>query len=147
YTNDTPLATLGGRNPLNPCYRPWGVNGRSANDTVFPTMKNLFVKDPMVTRSDDWDFEASKFANPGWLGRIHRGSPWQTIYLKSPATDTNFAAGWGMWSGHVITNWDGFGSVAPDFALTSPTNDYHILDLFTTAFTENASKGQMSVNQ
>src|SRR5262249_577760 len=38
--------------------------------------------------SDDWDFPTNKFPNIGWLGRVHRGTPWQTVYLKSPGVFT-----------------------------------------------------------
>ena len=41
----------------------------------------------MVTRSDDWDFPTNKFPNIGWLGRVHRGTPWQTIDMKSPVAN------------------------------------------------------------
>ena len=34
-------------------------------------------------RSDDWQFPTNKFPNLGWIGRVHRGTPWQTVYLKS----------------------------------------------------------------
>ena len=44
---------------------------------------NLAFKDPLVRVSDNWDFPANKFPTVGWLGRVHRGTPWQTIYLKA----------------------------------------------------------------
>ena len=37
---------------------------------------NLALKDPGVRWSDDWNFPTHNLANPGWLGRIHRGTPW-----------------------------------------------------------------------
>ena len=49
-----------------------------------PNPFNLALKDPLVWRSDDWDFPTYKFPSVGWLGRVHRGTPWQTVYLKSP---------------------------------------------------------------
>jgi len=57
--------------------RPAGTT--AAND---PYALNVNVKDPLVRRSDDWDFPTNKFPNLGWLGRVHRGTPWQTVYLK-----------------------------------------------------------------
>src|SRR5205823_2074191 len=105
---------------------------------------DVTVKDPLITRSDDWDFVTNKFPGIGWLGRVHRGTPWQTVYLKAGASDTNK---WQKWSGHVITNWDGYGITLFDSLLTHPTMDYHIFDLFTTAFNDNAARGQMSINQ
>ena len=44
---------------------------------------NLAFKDPLVTNSDNWDFPADKLPTVGWLGRVHRGTPWQTVYLKA----------------------------------------------------------------
>ena len=76
-------------------------------------------------RSDDWDFPTNKLPNIGWLGRVHRGTPWQTIYLKShlafddalkKQTRALTPQEWAAWSGS-------FG--------THPTNDWKFLDLFT----------------
>jgi len=119
----------------------------SGTDTTPPTRTKLEVKDPLVMKSDDWQFVTNKFPGPGWLGRVHRGTAWQTMYLKAPDTNAAFAQTWLKWSGHVITNWDGRGTVRNDHFITNPTNDYRILDLFTTAFNDNASRGQLSVNQ
>ena len=44
---------------------------------------NLAIKDPLVRQSDDWDFPTYKLPTVGWLGRVHRGTPWQSVYLKS----------------------------------------------------------------
>jgi len=44
---------------------------------------NLAYKDPLIWGSDYWSFPTNQTWNPNWLGRIHRGTPWQTIYLKS----------------------------------------------------------------
>ena len=60
-----------------------------------PEPYNLALKDPLVWQSDDWDFPTYKFPTVGWLGRVHRGTPWQTVYLKSPdilAADSNDVA-------------------------------------------------------
>lgn len=113
---------------LNDRFRPWGGNPFKdpASDT---NAYSLALKDPLVTKSDDWDFPTNKFANIGWLGRVHRGTPWQTIYLKSPAADTN---AWLQWSGSLGTH---------------PTNDWKILDFFTTATYDNTARGLLSVNQ
>ena len=67
---------------------------------------------------------------------MHRGTPWQTIYLKS-AIDPRSGQPvdlktWGQWSGS-------FG--------THPTNDWKLLDLFTVAPNDTASRGLLSVNQ
>jgi hypothetical protein len=113
---------------LNARYKPWrGGGGRElgAQDN------NLGVKDPGITRSDDWEFPTNKFASIGWLGRVHRGTPWQTIYLKSQAaTDTE-------WNNHFFDRG----------LFAHPTNDWRLIDVFTTAIHPNASHGQLSINQ
>src|SRR5262249_44086471 len=39
------------------------------------------------------------------------------------------------------------GQVMPDAAFSVPTNDWRALDVFTTAINDNATHGQLSVNQ
>jgi hypothetical protein len=87
------------------------------------------VKDPGIRKSDDWDFPTNKFPSIGWLGRVHRGSPWQTVYLKAGGVDGN--------------TWTRF-SLDPR---SHPTNDWRLVDVFTTAIHPNASHGQLSINQ
>jgi hypothetical protein len=82
-----------------------------------------------VFGSDDWDFPRSKLASIGWLGRVHRGTPWQTVYLKPDGVAPE------RWRKEV-------GSFD-----TQPTNDWRFLDLFTVAPNDNAARGLMSVNQ
>ncbi len=127
-----PPSNLGMRNER---FRPWG--GSPGKDTLNDASAyDLALKDPLVYKSDDWAFPENplatnvvKFANIGWLGRVHRGTPWQTIYLKSAMTaPTN----WVRWSGSYGTD---------------PTNDWKFLDLFTTALNDNAARGLLSVNQ
>lgn len=132
---------------LNKRYEPWGGAGGSGS----PTIVDLKVKDPLMMGSDSWDFPTNKFPNVGWLGRVHRGTPWQTAYLKPSGTDL---ATWRKWTGNglLMTN---FGQIAfysnnivyQDAFLTQPTNDWHLLDLFTAALNDNATRGQMSINQ
>jgi hypothetical protein len=147
---------------VNERYEPWG-NPSSKQDTMFA----LEVKDPLVTRSDDWDFPTNRLPTIGSMGRIHRGTPWQTLYLKSKAIDiTN----WMKWTGNlqIITNfgqidtnivkintninnlWIGTlpaTNLAYDLSFTYPTNDWGIPEMFTTAFNDNAARGRLSVNQ
>lgn len=111
---------------LNKRYRPWGGNPNESND---PIGKDARYKDPMVRSSDDWDFPGQKLLNVGWMGRVHRGTPWQTLYLKSDLAHTN---AWFRWAGNYGTH---------------PTNDWLFADLFTVAPNDNASRGLLSVNQ
>ena len=136
---------------LNDRYRPWGGNPQltpagNPNNWSFPSeylkangdrqAYDVRLKDPLITRSDDWQFPTNKWPSIGWIGRVHRGTPWQTIYLKSAGiTETN---------GVDVTNtWYGWaGSIG-----THPTNDWKILDAFTVAPNDNAARGLISVNQ
>ena len=146
--SDTPPnANLG---TVNTRYEPWGKRGGPTD-----TPLDLSIKDPGVRRSDDWDFPTNKFPNVGWLGRIHRGTPWQTIYLKSPIKDL---PGWMKWTGNpakpLTINYGQWNTnIVPiltgtnDAYFTHPFNDRAIIDLFTTSFDQNSSRGRMSVNQ
>jgi hypothetical protein len=141
-----PLPGQTSTTPLNGHFRPWGGNPNKAGDSAPPTARRLELKDPMIKISDHWNFVTNKFPNVGWLGRVHRGTPWQTLFLKS--TNIDFAT-WTNWVGNnfVMMNYDDRGSSNYDAVFSMPTNDFHVLDLFTTAINENASKGQLSVNQ
>src|SRR5262249_55578826 len=98
-----PLQNIG---EINTRYRPWGGNPQN-NDPL--TDQQVAVKDPYVTRSDDWEFPTNKYPNIGWLGRVHRGTPWQTVFLKS--TNAMQIGGrldlglqnWSKWTGNPVT--------------------------------------------
>lgn len=129
-------STPGGTNEL---YNPWG--GRDGNsmlnaDYAWPE------KDPGVYSSDFWDFPTQKLPNLGWLGRIHRGTPWQTVFLK--ADDPAYSGT--VRSGLIDNAWwqHAGGSFMPQ---TFPTNDWRLLDLFTAAIHPNATRGRLSINQ
>jgi hypothetical protein len=110
---------------INPNYRPWNYDNQHADNI------NKELKDPLVRSSDDWNFPTTnKFGNIGLLGRVHRGTPWQTVYLKANAPA--FSA----WTNHHA---GGF--------LSMPTNDWRLADIFTVAQHPNASRGRLSINQ
>ena len=186
-----------GQGEVNRRYRPW-----PATVSESPQQYNLAHKDPLIRSSDDWRFPDRGFPNIGWLGRVHRGTPWQTIYLKaylgSDDEITPGAAGGDRSlnllaltdlppdntlppiqggssypfrteaidpdTGEIVEAADRGGLLATrrsrrlDTALTRwsrwsgssdthPTNDWRILDFFTIALNDNASKGLLSVNQ
>ncbi|HXD01578.1 MAG TPA: hypothetical protein VN048_19740, partial [Verrucomicrobiae bacterium] len=127
---------------INQRYMPWGgsLNGGNPDYNT-----NMALKDPLVTKSDDWQFPEYKIPNIGWLGRVHRGTPWQTVYMKSSPVDAGL---WQKWTGNA-----GFfpgpnpANLTPDSTFSQPINDWGIFDLFTTAPNDNATRGQLSVNQ
>ncbi|HEY5915273.1 MAG TPA: hypothetical protein VJA21_32225, partial [Verrucomicrobiae bacterium] len=154
-SHNPPLDNIG---KINNRFEPWGGNsaGRSSPD-IAPF--DISAKDPLLTRSDFWDFPTNKYPNVGWLGRVHRGTPWQTIFLKS--TNVLQSAGldnWKKWTGNLvaITNWGG-GVISTsvlasnawmfDAVFSLPTNDWRLMDVFTTALNDNSTMGRLSVNQ
>ncbi len=80
--------------------------------------------------SDDWSFPTNQHLSLSWLGRVHRGTPWQTVYWKNSAPD--FRA-WCEW-------------VSPGDSTTAmlvyPTNDWRLFDelapLFDDGYPANA---------
>jgi hypothetical protein len=93
--------------------------------------------DPGMFSSTNWQFPTNLFPSVGWLGRVHRGTPWQTVYLKSD--DPVHGPGWGA----AIDNYTPW----VNSPYTYPTNDWAIIDLFTTVPNDNAARGLLSVNQ
>jgi len=121
---------------LNDHYTPWGgnVNNNSADANAY----NFKIKDPLAYSSDNWDFPTNKLATVGWLGRVHRATPWQTVYLKaSDILDNNGINTWKQWTGDTQNS---------DAGNSAPVQDRQLFDLFTTAFNDNATRGQLSVN-
>jgi hypothetical protein len=118
-TNDS-LGRVNGR------YEPWRGSPLQQPISQFTDSR---IKDAGITKSDDWDFPTNKFPSIGWLGRVHRGTPWQTVYLKALVADANL---WGQYS------------LDP---LSHPTNDWRLVDVFSVAVHPNASHGQLSINQ
>jgi len=122
---------------LNKRFEPWGGYPgveATAQASRIPAY-GLMAKDPGVRIPDDWDFPTNKYPTLGWLGRVHRGTPWQTIYMKSPGVDNT---AWSRWTG------DNNGL---DSNYSKPINDRVVFDVFTTAFNEDATRGQLNVNQ
>ncbi|HEX7619494.1 MAG TPA: hypothetical protein VF480_12350, partial [Verrucomicrobiae bacterium] len=128
-------------------YQPWGLATASGNG-IDANPNNLSYKDPLVRGSDNWDFPADKLPTVGWLGRVHRGTPWQTVYLKASdvlnliqtaGSITNYVGDtiWMAWTG----NRNVF-----DATNAAPAQDRLLFDLFTTAINDNATRGQLSVN-
>jgi hypothetical protein len=160
-TSPSPVDTLGS---ISARYAPWGwqaqaVSASTATSSSGISPWEMAVKDPVSVldwpagRSDAWDFPTNKFANVGWVGRVHRGTPWQTVYLKPSGFDP---VKWQQWSGNpvvevnvgqFVTNIVPLNAAITNAYFTQPTNDWRLLDLFTAALNDNATRGQLSVNQ
>ncbi len=133
YRSTNFFGTLPDIRYLNARYKPWGQNYAvpGAADISY----NSAYKDPLMTNSDSWNFPTNKLPTVGWLGRVHRGTPWQTVYLK--ASGINVAT-WMNWTGNLNTN---------DAINAMPTKDRLLFDDFTTTLNDNATRGQLSINQ
>jgi hypothetical protein len=134
YTNPLSSVVSSPGNSLgNKRYAPWGgVQPDPSNPQ--PAKFRFAEKDPGVYAPDFWDFPLQHFPSLGWLGRVHRGTPWQTIYLKAPDPDYTMED----WAAHTGA------AFMPD---TFPTNDWRLLDIFTAAVHPNATRGRLSINQ
>jgi hypothetical protein len=147
-TNNSPNGNLGA---LNQSYRPWGGNPLLPGEDQNPS--NLTIKDPLVRQSDDWDFPTYRLPTVGWLGRVHRGTPWQTVYLKAPDVlrgiqvtggVTNYVGTnvWSQWTGDTqVINSQNYDAIN-----TVPAQDRLLFDIFSIAPNDNATRGQLSVN-
>jgi hypothetical protein len=122
---------------LSDRYMPWGKlsSPSTPDELATKTAYTTAIKDPLVFSSDYWDFPTNKFPTVGWLGRVHRGTPWQTVYLKATGVDVN---DWSTWTGDVNMY---------DATNMIPDRDRLLFDLFTTAPNDNATRGQLPVNQ
>jgi hypothetical protein len=140
---DTNILSLKLGRTIHGAYQPWGTIGADVKDLKDPSdpeyqntapLYDERLKDSMITRSDDWQFPTQKFPSIGWLARVHRGTPWQTINFKGFKQEANFA------------EWRRQARLAFQ-AENHPTNDWGLAELFTTSIHPNATKGQLSVNQ
>ncbi len=129
-------------------YQPWGRNdqlgAQSANYDTSPY--STAFRDSLVWGSDYWDFPTYKYPTVGWLGRVHRGTPWQTVYLKSSdlLTETNVMGNIGLNTWQI---WTGGNGNTYDLAHSAPIEDQLLFDIFTTSPNDNASRGALSINQ
>jgi hypothetical protein len=128
---------------LNANFRPWGGTAGKAD----PLLDfNIGAKDAGIRHPDQWEFPIATnranyfYPNIGALGQVHRGTPWQTLYLKSiyrfgtngVPVELIHPTDWLRWAGSVGTY---------------PSQDWKLLDVFTAAPSESATRGLLSVNQ
>jgi hypothetical protein len=105
-----------------------------ANNNIVFGDQGLYNSELNASAPNFWNFPTNLLPGIGWLGRIHRGTPWQTIYLKSDDPNTNQS--YQMWTNTWVNS-----------QYTYPTNDWALLDLFTATPNDNAARGLLSVNQ
>ena len=113
---------------LNDRFRPWG--GNPLRDSALdPNASSVAVKDAGIWNSDFWNFPTNLLLSPGSLGRVHRGTPWQTIHLKSPIA--------------ARLRWQQYW---PDIR-SHPTNDWRLAALLLSLLPTNDPRSLLSINQ
>jgi hypothetical protein len=124
--------SLQGLGNLNERYRPWPA----FTEEIWydPHANNPALKDPLLRASDHWDFPTNTPLSLEMLGRIHRGTPWQTIYLKSADVDLPT---WQTWTGHADP------AVAEQ---THPRRDWSLLTTLQALLNTNHPQQLLSVN-
>jgi len=156
--NFATLSTLG-VGGLNPNYYPWGRT--NIQNPVYTTGQQIFVttngfsfwlKDPLVYSSANWDFPTNPYSSFNWIGRVHRGTPWQTVYLKSTDVLNDFGLNNVAYNNQVINNgqllwsaWTGDQNLY-DSDNSAPVQDWHLASLLTSFFNTNLSGQLISVN-
>jgi hypothetical protein len=133
----------------NSRYQPWGQPAspilQTSSSYDFLSPYNLTYKDPGVWGPDCWNFPTNQTWNLNWLGQVHRGTPWQTIYLKASdilqdATLNAYGnsvgpATWAVWGGDTI-----------DSASSAPVTDRQLVNLLAALLNTNDLRTQFSVN-
>jgi hypothetical protein len=122
---------LGYLGQLNRRYNPWG-------GALFPVNGdynyNLTLMDPLATSSDQWNFPAGSLSFAS-IGSVHRGTPWQTVYLKSAPVDPML---WQKWTGNLSPT---------DAAASQPVNDWHLVALLAPLLNPVDPRQLASANQ
>jgi hypothetical protein len=159
YANETnsrvldnpPLSKL---STISDRFMPWGETANQLPSvyyfpgsvvgvvTDYRNTYNLAYKDPWVFTPDDWNFPSNETLNASWLGQVHRGTPWQTIYLKSTnildlVSSANGLATWQLWTGDLD---------ATDAMAMAPVQDWHMASYLASLFNTNSYASLFSVN-
>ncbi len=116
---------------VNRGYAPWG----NWND---PNSFDYRLRDPRVDSSESWNFPSAKNLSIDWLGRVHRGTPWQTVYLKAARDFGGYNTGFPLTS----DEWFFYANSTQNH----PTNDWRLATLLAPLFNTNDSLNLHSVN-
>ncbi len=113
----------------NARYGPWG------NVSLDHRTSNVALQDPLITNSDAWNFPSGQPLDFSWVGSVHRGTPWQTLYLKSKLIDLPT---WQYWTGNPNPS---------DATLALPEYDWLLASALSTLLNTNSPARRVSVNQ
>jgi len=112
---------------LNDNYRPWGGNPNVGPEGD-PFEFDASIKDPGLASPEYWQFPSGTPLYFAGIGQVHRGTPWQSIYLKS---ESSSADRWQLWYG------DSSGH---------PTNDWQLISILSSMLNPNPPESLLSVN-
>lgn len=138
-------------NSVNERYQPWGLQytndfAQIGSNAIVASPYGLAYKDPLVWSADYWNFPTNLLADLTGLGQVHRGTPWQTIYLKSADVLNILNSNGDINSGtNTWVAWTGDYNV-PDAAVLAPVNDRQLVSLLISLLNTNDVTQLMSVN-
>ena len=116
-------------------FQPWGLNKQMAGlPNVNANAYNSTYKDPLIWCPDNWNFPTNLLSALSGLGQVHRGTPWQTVYLKALGVDTNT---WVNWTGDMNLY---------DAIIMAPANDWRLAGLLISLLNTNDATQLVSVN-
>jgi hypothetical protein len=124
--------------PIEGRYQPWLRAGLL--DQIPNMVANSYAyKDSLVYAADDWNFPTNLLSSLGGLGQVHRGTPWQTFYLKDvDLLENNFGLNtWMQWTADFNTN---------DAMLMAPVIDRQLAGLLMSVLNTNDPTQLFSVN-
>lgn len=132
-------------------YVPWAIDPGAI--VVDKDAFNPALKDPRVRGSDDWLFPANECTTLAQLGQIHRGTPWQTIYLKSSnlglTKQASSPAAWGQGDFRTTAqkwaNWTGNRNWAEGY-YTLPVRDWSLVATIASLLNTNTPQQLLSIN-
>ncbi len=125
-------------------YQPWGIAAPLALQSAaynFSNPFNLIYKDPGVWDPDDWNFPTNLLADLTGLGQVHRGTPWQTVYLKT----TNVIVSGNIIGTNTWAAWAGDLNLS-DAAISAPVNDWQLASLMIALLNTNNITQLISAN-
>ena len=133
-------------NVVNDRYQPWGRSLSASG--ADPNPCNLAFKDPLVRRSDHWNFPTNESLFGDWLGQIHRGTPWQTIYFKASDILNEVQVIGGFAYAFGTNTWmDWTGDLdAMDASAMAPVRDWHMASLLASMLNTDDLRSLLSVN-
>jgi hypothetical protein len=130
---------------VNDRYQPWGMTSQMAElANVSPSACDLTFKDPLVRKPDDWNFPTNGASIVNRLGQIHRGTPWQTIYLKASNILGEIKNGINVGT-NTWMNWTGDFDPT-DAAAMAPVRDRHVVSMLAALLNTNDLQSLFSVN-